>query len=311
MTNAESMDFRLLAEYSADIICRSGLDRRMKYVSPSSLPILGWTPEEIVAMPAFGLVLPEDIPVLAETIKEHLTPGVTPKPFAFRIRKKQGGTVWMEVSARVVRDPQTDEAMETVLVMRDISERKLLEDRLSALAHTDGLTGLANRRAFDEVLAREWQKAAQSGAQLSLILLDVDRFKRFNDRYGHQVGDDCLRSIAHAVQSAVRSQIDTAARYGGEEIAAILPSIDSSDALIVAERLRQSIMDLRIPHAGNEECGSVVTASIGLATALARNGGTIRMPEGLLMSADHALYKAKHEGRNRVADTILVASTLP
>jgi diguanylate cyclase (GGDEF)-like protein len=194
--------------------------------------------------------------------------------------------------------------------MRDISERKLLEEKLSRLALTDGLTGLANRRAFDEALEREWKRTAREGSQISLLLLDVDHFKPFNDRYGHQVGDDCLRAVAIAVREAVRGT-DIAARYGGEEIAVILPSTNSVGAVAAAEKVRTAVEALQITHEGNPEGGGWVTASVGAATALSRHGGTMRMPESLLLAADTAMYKAKREGRNRVATALLVAYKEP
>jgi diguanylate cyclase (GGDEF)-like protein len=137
-------------------------------------------------------------------------------------------------------------------------------------------------------------------------LLDLDHFKQFNDAYGHQVGDDCLRTVAAALKGAVRAT-DIAARYGGEELAAILPSTDSAGALDAAEKVRSAIEALRLTHPGNPEGRSWMTASVGAATALARCGGTMRMPESLLLAADTALYKAKREGRNRVECALLMA----
>lgn len=304
-------DFRFLAENSADIICRFGLDQRLHYVSPSCETILGWTPEEMIAMPPFDVIFPEDVPILVAAVERDMVEGAVPIPTTVRHRRKDGTTVWMEVSPRIVRDAITNEVTEAVIILRDVTERKRLEERLTALAMTDGLTGLANRRAFDDVLEREWKRTLREGSQMSLLLLDVDRFKQFNDHYGHQVGDDCLRSVADAVKGVVRRETDTAARYGGEEIAVILPFTDSSGALAIAEKVRQAIEDLQIRHAGNVEADLIVTASIGVSTAIARQGGTIKMPEGLLMSADHALYRAKHEGRNRIVSTILMAPTRP
>jgi diguanylate cyclase (GGDEF)-like protein/PAS domain S-box-containing protein len=306
MASEYDTDFERLAEYSADVICRSGVDMKWRYVSPSSLAVLGWTPEEMIQMEAFALIYPEDLPGLVAIATRNFAPGVEPERAAVRMRKKDGNLVWIEFTARVVRDPVTGEANEAVVTMRDISERKLLEEKLSALALTDGLTELANRRAFDEALDREWKRTLREGSQISLLLLDLDRFKEFNDQYGHQVGDDCLRAVARAVRGAVRAT-DIAARYGGEEIAVILPSTNTVGAVEVAEKVRFAIEALQITHEGNPEIGGWMSASIGVATALSRDGGTMRMPESLLLAADNALYKAKREGRNRVATALLVA----
>jgi diguanylate cyclase (GGDEF)-like protein len=174
------------------------------------------------------------------------------------------------------------------------------------LSLTDGLTGLLNRRAFDAALDREWKRTLREGSQTSLLLLDIDHFKEFNDQYGHQVGDDCLRAVAASLKAAARAT-DIIARYGGEEIAVILPSTDTAGAVEVAEKMRSAVEALRLTHEGRPEGGEHVTASIGAATALARQGGTISLPEGLLLAADTALYKAKTGGRNGVATALVVA----
>jgi diguanylate cyclase (GGDEF)-like protein/PAS domain S-box-containing protein len=270
------------------------------------LKVLGWTPEEMLSMEAFALVYPEDLPALVATATRNFAPGVEPARAAVRMRKKDGTLVWIEFTARVIRDPSTGEAEEAVVTMRDISERKTLEEKLLKMAHTDGLTELANRRAFDEALDREWKRTLREGSQISLLLLDIDHFKELNDRYGHQVGDDALRAVAAAVKGVVRAT-DFSARYGGEEIAVILPSTDTKGAVEVAEKARSAVEALQIAHEGNPEGGGWVTVSAGVATAFSRQGGTMRMPESLLLAADNALYKAKREGRNHVATALLVA----
>lgn len=306
MPSDDGIDFQFLAENSADIICRAGLDMILRYVSPSSFDLLGWKPEEMIDKGPEGFVLPEDLPIVASSSNRFLSPGVQNSSSTVRMRKKDGTIIWMELNARLARDPATGEPSEVVLVMRDVTVRKQLEDRLSALALTDGLTGLLNRRAFDETLDREWKRTLREGSEMSLLLLDVDHFKQFNDQYGHQAGDDCLRAVAAAVSKAVRAT-DTVARYGGEEIAVVLPSTYTAGAVEVAEKIRAIVEALQLPLEGNPEGGSWVTVSVGVATAIARVGGTMRMPESLLLAADNAMYKAKHEGRNRVATTLLIA----
>jgi diguanylate cyclase (GGDEF)-like protein/PAS domain S-box-containing protein len=304
MNDADERHFRFLAENSADVICRYGLDGRLRYSSPSSFDVLGWTPEEMTAMEPFALILPEDVPMLVTVIEQNLT-STTASPVDVRMVRKDGSVIWVEITARVVRD-SAGEPVETVTAVRDISERKLLEQKLSSLALTDGLTGIANRRAFDEALEREWKRTLREGSLMSLLLLDIDHFKEFNDHYGHQVGDDCLRAVTSAVVGAVRST-DIVARYGGEEIAIILPTSDMAGAIEAAEKARIAVEALQITHEANREGRGLVSVSIGVATALARQGGTMRMPESLLQAADNALYKAKHEGRNRIATSLLLA----
>jgi diguanylate cyclase (GGDEF)-like protein/PAS domain S-box-containing protein len=302
----EEIDFKFLAENSADVICRIGLDRTIHYVSPSSLKAYGWDPAEGQGKTMEHFVLAEDMPKIIASIENALIPGTEQQTVTVRIRCKDGSIVWTEGNWRIIRDASTGDVIEFVIVLRDVTERKLLEDRLSAMAMTDGLTGLANRRAFDEALEREWKRTLREGTQVSLLLLDIDHFKRFNDLYGHQVGDDCLRAVAQAAAGAVR-QTDIVARYGGEEIAIILPLVDTPGAAEAAEKVRAAIEALRLTHAENPEGGDWLTVSIGAATALARHGGTIRMPESLLLAADNALYKAKHAGRNCVMAGLLIA----
>jgi len=298
--------FRLLTQNSVDIICRSDLNRVLLYVSPACFRILGWQPEEMVGRVVDTFVFPDDLPALSTAIARHFGPEEKVEPATIRMFRKDGSMAWMENYGQLVRHAVTGEPTEFIVSMRDISERKKVEELLSLHALTDALTGLANRRAFDEALAREWARTLREGSPVSLLLLDIDRFKELNDQYGHQVGDDCLRAVAAAVPGALRTT-DIVARYGGEEIAVILPSTDSAGAVKSAEAVRGIIEDLRIPHEGNADHGGWVTASVGVATAFARHGGTMRMPEGLLLAADGALYKAKHGGRNRVATAIILA----
>jgi diguanylate cyclase (GGDEF)-like protein/PAS domain S-box-containing protein len=301
-----SEDFQFIAENSVDIICRTATDTTLLYVSPSCLRILGWTAVEMTGRPATDFILPDDLPTVRESIERCNTVGVDGVTATIRFRRKDAVHVWMEVNARAVRDSATGDPTEHVIVMRDITERKLLEEKLSALALTDGLTGLANRRAFDEDLDREWKRTLREGSQISLLLIDIDHFKAFNDRYGHQFGDDCLRAVAVAVAGCMRPS-DTTARYGGEEIAVILPTCDIVNALEVAEQIRATVEALQLSLEEGREPTAFVTISIGVATALARHGGTIRMPESLLLAADNALYKAKHAGRNQCVTAQVMA----
>jgi diguanylate cyclase (GGDEF)-like protein/PAS domain S-box-containing protein len=302
---ASAVDFKFLEKYGADLVCRTGKDQVIEYLSPSSLELLGWKPEERVGKKVTGLVIPEDLPVF-EKAYQRLLAGADTVTAEVRIRKKNGSIVWMEGNARLGRNPETQEIEGIVLITRDITKRKKLETQLSALALTDSLTDLFNRRAFDEALEREWKRTLREGSEMSLLLLDIDHFKQFNDQYGHQAGDDCLRAVAAAVSEAVRVT-DTVARYGGEEITVILSSTFTAGAAEVAEKIRAAVEALQLPLEGIPEGGSWVTVSVGVATALARVGGTMTMPESLLLAADNAMYKAKHEGRNRVATALLIA----
>lgn len=303
---ANATDFRALAENSADVILRVGADMKANYVSPSARHVLGWEPAELVGKHPKDLYLPEDLPIIEAAAATLYSGGAATVAPAARIRCKDGSIKWCESRARLL-DSVHNEFGDVIVVLRDVTDRIELENRLATLAMTDGLTSLANRRAFDETLQREWKSTLRTGLPTSLILLDLDHFKAFNDLYGHQVGDDCLRTVAACVTTSVRRPRDFVARYGGEELAVILPETDSVGALTVAETVRQAIEELKIPHAGNREGDGYVTVSGGATTAVASLRGTIKMPEGLLLTADSALYRAKRQGRNRVEGSILLA----
>jgi diguanylate cyclase (GGDEF)-like protein/PAS domain S-box-containing protein len=188
-------------------------------------------------------------------------------------------------------------------VVSDITERKRSEIALSALNHRleelarmDGLTGLANRRAFDEAIDAEYRRSVRNGTPLALLLLDVDHFKAFNDTYGHPEGDDCLKAVAGVLTRMLNRPGDLAARYGGEEFAAILPDTDSEGAQRIAEAIRAAVHDLRMAHHGSPR--SVLTVSAGV-SAFA-GGGAEGSVESLVQAADDALYAAKAGGRDRV-----------
>jgi diguanylate cyclase (GGDEF)-like protein len=169
---------------------------------------------------------------------------------------------------------------------------------LTRLSSVDGLTGIANRRHFDDTLLREWRRAARSKGRLALLAADVDFFKQFNDGYGHQAGDECLKAVAGALASVLKRPSDLVARYGGEEFFAILPDTDAEGALRVAEAMRAAVQALAIPHEFSP-LGPVVTASFGVAARSAEPGQDSAFVS-LLKDADSTLYQAKRAGRNRV-----------
>jgi diguanylate cyclase (GGDEF)-like protein/PAS domain S-box-containing protein len=190
-----------------------------------------------------------------------------------------------------------------LVVVSDVTKIKQAEralqtmtDQLKLLATTDGLTGLTNRRAFDDALEREISRARRSGEPLSLLLVDVDRFKAYNDLYGHPAGDEVLKKVGVCLKEALKRPGDVAARYGGEEFVAILPGTDEDGAFFIADAFREALFGLGIAHKGGDK--GVVTASVGLATLTDRDAG-VNSTE-LVRRADEALYNAKGAGRDRV-----------
>ena len=167
--------------------------------------------------------------------------------------------------------------------------------QLIKLSNTDGLTGLINKRYFEELFSEEWHRAMRTNRPLSLVLLDIDNFKKYNDSFGHHMGDDCLKAIARALESIHLRQADKVARIGGEEFAIVLPETDVEGAQLVAERTRETIEALKIPH--SEESGRPwVTASIGFCAVIPAHNIKPRL---LFEASDAALYESKHNGRNQ------------
>lgn len=172
---------------------------------------------------------------------------------------------------------------------------KRYRDQLEALSRQDGLTGVANRRQFDEALAREWGRAHRNGSALSVILADVDHFKAYNDNYGHLAGDEVLRQVAATLQGALYRPSDRLARYGGEEFIALLPETGLEGACELARRMGEAVAELGLPHA-HSEAADHVTVSLGMATTYP---GDTMAPSALCQAADNYLYEAKQRGRNQ------------
>ncbi|OEJ64605.1 sensor domain-containing diguanylate cyclase [Magnetovibrio blakemorei] len=190
----------------------------------------------------------------------------------------------------------TGELIAVVETLRDMTEQKQAENALQSLAHKDGLTGIANRRSFDMALEADLLHAKRERAPLALLLGDIDHFKLYNDLYGHQKGDRCLKLVAKAIAAEVKRPSDLAARYGGEEFAVILPGIDAAGALRVAESIRTAVFALNERHKGSETSDRV-TLSIGLVCLVPDD---VMSEADLIERADKALYTAKESGRNQV-----------
>ena len=227
----------------------------------------------------------------------------------YKVSLKGGGSTWLKDQAVVEFYPGDNTSLSLGSLMVVTKEMALEEQltktetalqaancELEHLANLDGLTQIANRRSFDRAMDREWKRLRRETGVLSLIICDVDDFKAFNDTYGHQAGDNCLRRIARTLNSGIKRPADLAARYGGEEFAVILPNTSAEGAFYQAESFRSAIEALSIPHTGSST-GDIVTVSFGAATFVP---GDDAAPEDLIEKADAALYTAKESGRNRV-----------
>jgi diguanylate cyclase (GGDEF)-like protein/PAS domain S-box-containing protein len=288
-------EFRLLAECASDIVERLAPDGRRLYVSPAMERLIGRKPEELIGTNAFDTVHEDDRPAVVAAAERLRNRESSEETVVFRARHADGREVWLETALRVAADPQQQGGV--VGVTRDVTERKLLEVKLASLATIDGLTGLANRRAFDEALRREVARCRRSQQPLSLLMIDCDRFKRFNDDYGHLAGDSCLKAVAAAIMDRARRPLDVAARYGGEEMALLLPDTDLAAARSLGAEICRQVQALGVGHARNLPW-KVATVSIGVATLEAADGD-LRDGAWLVATADLALYDAKAQGRNQ------------
>jgi diguanylate cyclase (GGDEF)-like protein/PAS domain S-box-containing protein len=296
---AREAEFRLLAESSSDVISRFDENGVREYVSPSSTEILGLTPEQLVGRSVYG-GMDDETAAQVRQAAERIRAGSTQEKFVTRHVKPSGEEVWLETALSKLPETRDQPATRVVAITRDVSRHKRMQDELDTLAHTDELTRLANRRFFNQRFEDLMQRARRMPSPLTLLMIDADRFKLFNDSYGHAAGDDCLRQIAGVVRDCVRRPGDVAARYGGEELSVLLADTDAAQASAVAEAIRAKVEALGLPHGANAPMDHV-TVSIGAASFDPQIAPAMTA-QALFAQADDALYRAKASGRNRVVN---------
>lgn len=272
------------------------------YIGPQIESLLGWSPSSWIGVQDWvERMHPEDRDrVFAFCVAQSLA-GVDHEA-DYRALTRDGGYVWLRDVVHVVRGADGD-VESLVGFMFDISERKKteqalarLQKELEELSFKDGLTGVANRRMFDSVMELEWANARRNGQPLSLILIDIDSFKQFNDHYGHIAGDDCLKRVGRQLGTAGTRPRDFFARFGGEEFVLVLPESDAAAALLVAERCRDLIFKEQIAH-DRSPVSQILTISLGVGTIVpAHDDQALKFID----EVDMRLYRAKQAGRNRV-----------
>lgn len=273
------------------------------YIGPQIETLLGWTPESWKTVDDWvNRMHVDDREYVVNFCVSQSKAGVDHEA-DYRALKPDGSFVWIRDVVHVVRN-EAGEVESLIGFMFDISERKAIEHEMQRLNHelehlsfTDGLTGISNRRMFDKRLESEWMEARDTGKPVSLIVLDIDHFKRFNDIHGHIAGDECLKQVARALLNVVRRADDVVARFGGEEFIILLPETDQEVAHELATSCSDAIAQLRIPHGGSD-VSPYVTASFGVGTARSTEPMS---HETFVREVDRVLYRAKAAGRNAIA----------
>lgn len=285
---------------------------------------LGYNPLDDVAGTdhvAWSVVNPEDRPQVLRRYQDLLDGKTDLFDATYRVQHKSGKWVWILGRGRIVerdsegrplrllatsvditRQKEIEEELGATVRQRERLERELVDAnrRLTALSEMDALTELPNRRKFDEVLSREIHRSGVRHPTLTLIMIDVDHFKSYNDLYGHIEGDECLRKVAETLRGSLRRSGDIVTRYGGEEFAAVLSDTDEASGIVVAGRMLEAVRALKLPHAGSSL--GHVTVSIGLTLFdMTHPPVTGTLPATVIAAADRALYAAKQSGRNCIA----------
>ncbi len=294
--------FRLIAEYSSDMITMHNEKTEYIYISPAVKEIIHFEYPELLGKKVQNFIHCDDIEHTNEMFKKALTEGDA--ECTYRYRAKFGEYVWIESTLKGVPF-QEDGKKRVINVSRNITDRKLTEQKLqeanellNRLSYMDGLTGIGNRRYFNESIQKEWSNACTSISPITLLMFDIDYFKKYNDTYGHLSGDSCLQSIAQAINDLITENPGyTFCRYGGEEFSLILPNTKTDVGIKVAHLIDETIQSLKIPHKSSE-IADIVTLSIGIATMVPTTTLSLEM---LIKAADSALYLSKEKGRHSIS----------
>ena len=319
--------YRTIVETVSDVIFRLGIDQKIEFINPA-IRFFGYEPQDLVgqSIETFIDLDPNDQDIISKIATREVGPmstcnlevnlkfaresvlGEKAKPIPVLL---DAFGLWDVSAEQVFKNHAENNFQGTLCIARNIMEIKAVEEELLVTQHRlmeavenlkklstmDGLTEIANRRYFDEYSEKEWKRAQRDKNPFSVIMIDLDSFKPYNDTYGHQQGDACLKKVAGVIKGAMKRPADLAARYGGEEFVLILPDTDEDGALKLAKKLRQEVESLKIEHKNNV-CEKWVTVSLGVATDVVKKGNSFA---DLLAKADKALYKAKESGRNRAS----------
>ncbi len=292
--------FQAIAAMAHDAVIMINSSGRTVYWNRSAEKIFGYTAGEAIGKDLHAMLAPQkymkQYKAGIEAFKKTGSGNAIGKTLELTAVRKDGATFPIELSLSTV---ELKGEWHAIGIVRDITERVEMKKELQRLSYLDGLTQVPNRRLFDVTLTSEWLRSARDGIPLSIIIADIDFFKAYNDTYGHQQGDECLKKVARCISNQLKRPGDLAARYGGEEFALILPGTDIKGAAAMAEKIRKSIAALRISHE-KSEISENVTLSMGIASAIPEPDAAA---VDLVAAADRALYMAKKGGRNRIERT--------
>ncbi len=311
--------FREFVEGTDNFITRVDSKGIILYVNDTSKKIFGLSPQECIGLSAFDFIHPDDREKTKAAFAKWVRDRILSTTFENRQVSRTSQVHYMRWNIKLYYDENYN-LIAINSIASDFTDLKLAEDTLVAemdrrmefsrqleeanrqlkrLTLIDGLTSIANRRYFDEFLEKEWQRNMRDNKPVSLIMGDIDFFKKYNDRYGHQAGDDCLKQVAAILNNIAKRPGDLAARYGGEEFAVVLSGTDLKQAGVLAENANKKLRKIRIPHS-DSQAADFVTLSLGVASIIPKHG---TKSYDLVKAADKALYKAKNSGRNCICDS--------
>ncbi len=294
---AREAEFRLIANASPDVIEKISLAGVRQYVSPAAARIFERDTESVIGTSVLDDRDDQTKSAWQDALAK-VQSGSSTECILYRHQRMDGTMIWLESVISCFRSDDNNEPDGIVVITRDVTRQQMMKQELNALATTDELTRLFNKRYFNTQLSSTLAAARANQQSVSLILLDLDRFKAYNDTYGHLAGDCALRDVAAVIPPQLIGTGGLAARYGGEELVVLLPNTDAEETMRIAENIRKAIAALKIEHAGNLPWGHV-TVSSGHATVLPSQAFS---ENDLITQADRALYAAKAAGRNRSQD---------
>ena len=284
----DEVNYKKFFENSVDMFCTAGFDGYLKVINQAFYHTLGYSEEELLSKPFVSFIHPDDVASTQNEV-ERLATGVRTVKFDNRYQHYDGHYLWIGWSA--YPDLQNKRIY---AIARNITDQKQMAANLIGLSHTDPNTSIPNRRAFDNRFQNEWNRAKRHNYPISIVTIDIDHFKLYNDHYGHQMGDDCLRAIAQCLNSHLSRSHSFLARTGGDEFSVILPHEGLDEASVAAEYLRNAVESLQQPHKFNKD-RNCVTITLGVSTTIPSAAGNI---ENFIAVADKSLYEAKRAGRN-------------